>query len=66
MAAKLLAAEELIKKLQAELANALKSAEHVSSTQIYSGSGRAAIHVARRGCPECEGDSDYEEECECS
>ena len=57
LAAKLLAAEELVKKLQADLAKALERAEK------YEGQFNS---IKRRGCPDCEGDSDYEEECECT
>ena len=68
LAAKLLAAEELIQKLQKELAktkedlNAYIEEFHGLKRSCGCGAARE-YHV---GCPECEGDSDYEGECECT
>jgi hypothetical protein len=66
-ATKLAAAEELAKKLTAEL---LKTRDDLNSyIEDYYGIKRSCCcHAAKdysRGCHECQGDSDYEGECEC-
>ena len=67
LAAKLLAAEELIQKLQKELAKT-KEDLNAYTENFYDIKRRCCCHAAERyrGCPECEGDSDYEGECECT
>ena len=66
LAAKLLAAEELIQKLQKELA---KTKEDLNAyiEDLHGLKRSCCCYAAKRyrGCPECEGDSDYEGECEC-
>jgi hypothetical protein len=50
--------EELVKKLQEELATALARAAAAEKSL-------RALTKRVRGCSECQGDSDYEGGCEC-
>ena len=69
LAAKLLAAEELIQKLQKELAKTTERLDAVSEEfcglKRHCSCRAAKRYSINRGCSECEGDSDYEGECEC-